>query len=268
MGTELISVIMGIYNCEDTLQSSIESVLHQTYTNWELILCDDCSIDGTFNIAGQYAEQYQNITVLKNSRNMSLSYSLNHCLKVAKGEYIARMDADDISLPDRFEKQLHFLQEHPQYDVVGSGIIPYDKNGNKTIRMINEFPDKWDLIHGTTFFHPTIMMKKRVYEALNGYFVSERTKKGQDIDLWFRFFAAGYHGYNLQEPLLKYHESIDDYKNKRSVHFAWGITKTKWLGFHLNHFPAYVYPYAFKPLISALVPKDIMYSLHNDNGGK
>ena len=104
-----ISILMGIYNCAKTLPEAVDSILAQTYPNWELILCDDGSSDDTYAVAEGYRQQYpENIILLKNGRNMGLNHTLNHCLQHATGEYIARMDGDDISLPERFEKELNF----------------------------------------------------------------------------------------------------------------------------------------------------------------
>ena len=104
---EKVSIIMGIYNCQDTLPEAIDSILEQTYTNWELILCDDCSTDNTYSIAEQYKNKYpEKIILIRNSENKKLAFTLNHCLEYATGEYVARMDGDDISAPNRFEKQL------------------------------------------------------------------------------------------------------------------------------------------------------------------
>ncbi|MBQ3133404.1 MAG: glycosyltransferase [Clostridia bacterium] len=262
MTQPLVSVIMGIYNCEGSLGTAIDSLCNQTYSNWELILCDDCSTDGTYSVARQYADKYDNIHLIRNAVNSKLSYSLNQCLKVARGEYVARMDGDDICLPERFEKQVQYLQEHPDMDVVGSGLIPYDETGEKAERLSPEFPSAKHLVHGVPFFHPTIMMRKACYDALDGYLVSKRTQKGQDYDLWFRFFAAGYQGANLQIPLVKYHESLTDYKHKRSVATSWRTVQTKFIGFRLNHFPIYWYPFVLKPLVSALIPKKLMHLYH------
>ena len=254
---------MGIYNCATTLAHGISSILRQSYTNWELILCDDCSTDGTLALAEQYARDYPNIRLLRNDRNMRLSHSLNRCLSVARGTLIARMDADDISLPDRFEKQVRFLTEHPDYVVVGGGVIPFDEDGEKALRLPPEHPGVRDLVWDTPFYHPTIMMRKSAYDDLGGYLVSSRTRKGQDIDLWFRLFAANFRGYNLQEPLLMYRESVSDYRSKRDLRSALGVCRTKWHGFRLNRFPLHLYPFVLKPLVAALVPKRIMHRLHN-----
>ena len=109
-----ISVIMGIYNCASTLPDAIDSILSQTYTDWELILCDDGSVDDTYAVAEEYQIKYpEKIRLIKNESNSGLPKTLNNCLAVAEGTYIARMDGDDISMPDRFEKQIRFLEENP-----------------------------------------------------------------------------------------------------------------------------------------------------------
>lgn len=261
----LVSIIMGIYNCAESLAISIKSILEQTYTNWELIICDDCSTDNTYETACKYADLYENITVIRNSENMKLAYTLNQCLSVANGKYVARMDADDICLPDRLRKQVLILETYPEYDVVGGGIIPYDKNSEKRPRIPKEIPQVKELIKDVPFYHPTIMMRRSVYDNLEGYTVEKRTIKGQDMDLWFRFFAKGYKGYNIQEPILKYHESMEDYKKKRNYDAAWGMVQTRYLGFKLNNIPLYLYPCILKPVISVTIPRKIMYRLHNRN---
>ncbi len=268
MEKPLVSVIMGIYNVENTLPECIKSILNQTYTNWELIMCDDCSTDNTYQVALDFASKYDNIIVIRNEENKRLAYSLNQCLKHAKGKYVARMDADDICLPNRFEKQVEFLENNPEYMVVGSAIIPFDENGERDVRLIKEYPVARDMKRGVTFFHPTIMMRKEGYDALDGYYVSKRTRKGQDLDLWFRFYAKGFKGYNIQQPLLKYHESINDYKKKRNLTYSWGMTKTALHGFKINRFPFYLYPWAFKDVISALIPRWLLFKYHKKKGSK
>ena len=111
-----ISVIMGIHNCEKTLREAVDSICRQTYTNWELILWDDGSTDGTYKIAQEYAAEYPDrIRAFHDRENRKLSHALNECLCRAEGELIARMDGDDVSRPERLEKQVRYLQEHPEY---------------------------------------------------------------------------------------------------------------------------------------------------------
>lgn len=160
MGQPLVSIIMGAYNCEATIDKCVESILQQTYKNWQFIICDDFSSDNTFDILKKYEGKDSRIIILHNECNKRLAASLNNCLKVAKGKYIARMDADDESLPQRLEHQIEFLETHPEYDVVGCNRIVFDNNGNRGIRKCEEFPVKELLIKDTPFAHPTIVMRK------------------------------------------------------------------------------------------------------------
>ena len=261
-----VSIIMGIYNCESTLDEAIESVLCQTYDNWELIMCDDGSTDDTFNKAKWYEEKYPNkIRVLKNDKNMRLAATLNRCLEVATGEYIARMDADDVNLANRFEEQVSYLNSHEDVACVGVGMIIFDEDGDRSIRLSNEYPDKKCMIHNAPFAHPTIMMRKTVFDDLGGYISSKDTMRAEDLDLWFRFMAKDYKGYVIQKPLYRYRESIVDFK-KRNLKAAIGTTKIYLKGYKLLHFPLYEYIFAFKPIIASLIPKKMMFLYHYKKG--
>ncbi|EOU1652031.1 glycosyltransferase family 2 protein [Clostridium perfringens] len=262
-----VSVIMGIYNCEKTLSNAIDSVINQSYKNWELIMCDDCSTDNTLKIANRYNNKYNNIKVITNKENKGLAFSLNKCLENSTGYYIARMDSDDICFKERFKVQVDFLNNNIEYQVVGSSMVLFDEYGEKGIRHLMERPTKEYIIKNNPHAHPTIMMRREAYMDLNGYTISDRTRKGQDLDLWFRFYSKGFRGYNIQQPLLKYHESINDYK-KRSVKSAIGFMKTMYIGYKINNISIYKYIYILKPLISALIPNKIMYRYHKINKEK
>lgn len=122
-----ISVIMGIYNCASTLIEALDSLYAQTYEDFKIILCEDGSCDNTYEVARQYAERHDNIVLLQNERNMGLNFTLNRCLEYADTEYVARMDGDDISLPQRFEKEIRFLDAHDEYGFVSGQMIYFDK---------------------------------------------------------------------------------------------------------------------------------------------
>ena len=101
--TKKISILMGIYNCEATLREAMDSIVNQTYTNWKFIICDDASSDNSFLIAKEYEQQDPDrFLVIQNKKNMGLNATLNRCLALADGDYIARMDGDDISVENRF----------------------------------------------------------------------------------------------------------------------------------------------------------------------
>lgn len=260
MREKLVSVIMGAYNCEKYIDRAIQSIVNQTYSNWELIICDDCSKDNTYSILDNYSQKDSRIKVLKNETNMKLAYTLNKCLSVAKGEYVARMDADDISLPERLRIQTDFLNRNSEYSLVSCRSMVFDESGDLYIRGKEWEPTCKSMIKGSPFMHPTIVMRREVYDTLQGYTVSKRTERGQDLDLWYRFFEKGYKGYILNDVLYKYHESQNDFK-KRTVKTAIGYVKTNLYGYRLLHMPVYDYVFAFKPLIPAICPNKLLYKL-------
>ncbi|MGN1168014.1 MAG: glycosyltransferase family 2 protein [Lachnospiraceae bacterium] len=200
--TDKISVIMACYNCSRTLKKAIDSILAQTYTNWVMICCDDGSKDNTLSILRGYQLQYPDkFIIIQNEENRKLPYSLNHCLEYVDTELVARMDADDWSMPDRFEKQVAFLKEHPEFDLVGTGIQV--STGNEILTTIVQpvVPVPEDMLHCNCFSHATIMTYKRVYDALQGYSLDPNVERCEDLDLWSRFFVAGFQGYNLPDEL-------------------------------------------------------------------
>lgn len=255
-----ISILMGIYNCAPTLEEAIDSILNQTYTNWELILCDDCSTDDTFKIAESYQKQYPGkIILLKNEKNSRLAYTLNHCLGAATGEFIARMDGDDISVPERFEKQVAFLRSHPDIVLVGTAMQRFsDDESLGAIAYLEEYPDKETPYRkGMVFNHATIMAYRYVYNELGGYTVSPRTARGQDRDLWYRFLAAGYKGANLQEPLYMVREDEAAIK-RRSAKVRWNSYKTEMMGYKMLHYKWYRFVKPTLRLTKIIVPNSAM----------
>ena len=263
----LVSVIMGVYNCADTLDRSIESIINQTYPNWEFIICDDASTDDTLEVLKKWQSKDNRIVVLHNEKNARLAATLNKCLEQCSGKYVARMDGDDESLPLRFEKQVEFLEKHTDIDCVGTASELFDENGTYGTRMLKEYPEKEDLLLNPIFMHPTIMMKAEVYRELGGYTVSKKTMRAEDLDLWFRFCAAGFCGYNLQDVLFRYHESVDDYK-KRTFKAAIGTMCVFTNGYRMLHFPWYLYICAVKPVVSCGLRKIINKNRMDHNKGK
>ena len=235
--SEKISIIMGIYNCADTLSEAIDSILSQTYTNWQLIMCDDCSTDNTYDIAVEYQSRYpEKIIVIRNDVNSKLAFSLNRCLERADGEYIARMDGDDISTTDRFEKQVAFLQNNPDIDLVGTYMQRFDGDIYADVVKTPLNPDKYTLKNAVPFNHATIMTYKRVYDVLGGYTVSSITARAEDFDLWFKFFAAGFTGENIAQPLYFVRENIAAIK-RRTFKSRWNAFKVRVHGHKLLNYP-------------------------------
>jgi len=252
-----ISVIMATYNCCDTVRDSIESIINQTYENWEFVICDDCSEDDTFSILNEYSSRYPGkFIITRNEVNSKLPFSLNRCIEKATGDYIARMDADDISEPERFAEQVKFLEEHPEYSVVGTDMARFDENGIYSYYHSVNNPDRFTLLYEVPFCHATIMMRAEVYRQLGGYTVSPRTVRGQDVDLWYRFFAHGFSGNNIHSALYRVREDESALK-RRTFKSSIYASQTRWIGFHLLNYPVWRYYLVIQPIISALLPRKL-----------
>ena len=171
---ELVSIIMGVYNGAHTLSQAIDSIIAQTYTKWELIACDDCSTDETSKILFDYAKKDSRIIVIRNEKNCGLAASLNHCLEYAQGTYIARMDCDDLSVETRLEKQVAYLESHPEFDLVATYMQAFDESGKKNVIESKQYPTKFDLPKGAPFAHATIMMRTAAMKQLDGYCISKQ----------------------------------------------------------------------------------------------
>lgn len=244
-----ISVLMAVYNCSDTIRESIDSILKQTYSNWQFIICDDCSTDDTLTIVNEYAKNYPDkFIVIQNERNSKLAYSLNHCLQYAQGEFCARMDGDDYVSPNRFEKQIEYLRKHPDIHLVSTWMQTFNDKGYGRVVKYKELPNKTDLRKSPCFAHATIMVYTDVYKRLGGYTVSPRTVRSQDYDLWFRFYANGFRGANLQEALYYVREDENSFMRRKTKLYLWAVV-TKAKGFRAVKMPAKYYPYILLPLV-------------------
>ena len=126
----MISILMSTYNREKLLPRAIDSILNQSYTNFELLLCDDCSTDNSIKIINDYMKIHDNIKLIKNEKNIGLTKSLNKLLKIAKGDYIARCDSDDYYHKDKLQKQINFLQNNKDIHFVGTLGQTIDRNNN------------------------------------------------------------------------------------------------------------------------------------------
>lgn len=257
-----ISIIMGIYNCDKTLSEAIDSILNQTYGEWKLIICDDGSTDSTYQVALSYAEKYpKKIILIKNKRNMGLNYTLNHCLKYADTEYVARMDGDDISLPIRLEKEIHFLDGHPEYAIVSSPMIYFDDSGEfRRGKGLGE-PEVSSFVHGTPFCHAPCMVRRSAYIAVNGYAVDAKRLRVEDWDLWLRMYEKGYRGYMLSEPLYKMRDDRNAY-SRRKLKYRINESRVILSCVSKLKLPKWMAIFSLRPIMVGLLPKCIYLTLH------
>lgn len=257
---KLVSIIMGVYNGADALSQAIDSIIAQTYTHWELIACDDSSTDDTPKILFDYAKRDSRIVVIHNEKNCGLAASLNHCLKYVRGTYIARMDCDDISAETRLEEQVMYLERHSEFDLVGTYMQAFDEFGKKNIIESKQYPTKFDLPKGAPFSHATIMMRTSAMNELNGYCISKHTVRTEDVDLWYRFFAAGFKGANLQKPLYFVRMDSVAYK-RRKIKYMLHASYIIWYGCKMVGLPFYYRIYCIKPILSWLFPPKLKSAL-------
>ena len=199
----MVSVLMGIYNCESTLEQAVRAIQNQTFSDWELILCDDGSTDNTYEVAKRLAELDKRIILIKNVCNKGLNETLNHCLKYATGVFIARMDADDDCVPERFEKQIQFLNSQDKFDIVSSWMSFFDENGDWGYQRTVEYPQAADIVSGSPICHAPVMLRKKCLDEVGGYTIDKRMLRVEDVNLWIKLYSKGYRCYNIQEPLYR-----------------------------------------------------------------
>lgn len=257
-----ISVLMGIYNCADTLPRALDSLLDQTYSEWKCILCDDGSADNTYDIAEEYVDKYpDNFILIKNEKNQGLNITLNNCLKLADTEYIARMDGDDISLPTRFEKEIAFLDNNKDFDIVSTPMIQFDENGDFRTGTAIEKPSPEYVVVNGGICHAPCMIRTESIKAVNGYSVGKKVLRVEDVDLWIKLYANGSRCYNLQEPLYK----MQDDRNavaRRKFKYRVNSTRVRIKGCKSMHLGLLCYLKCFTPILIGLLPRPLYIFLH------
>lgn len=265
----MVSVIMGIYNCADTLSEALDSIVAQTYTDWEMILCDDGSVDDTYQIAEDYIRRHpqQRFKLLRHEKNMGLNRTLNDCLARAEGEFIARMDADDISLPARFEKELAAFTEEPELSVVSCPMFYFDEYGVWAREVCTEsYPKTERLVYGTLHCHGPSMVRAEAYRAVGGYSEGKRFLRVEDRHLWLKIYATGRYGKNLSEPLYKMRDDRDA-AHRRKFKYRLNGAYVSRLAIRTFHLPNWMYLYALRPILVGLLPPFLYNRLHRKKLG-
>lgn len=196
----LVSVVMPVYNGEKYLKEAIDSILNQTFKDFELLLINDASTDNSEKIINSYNDS--RIIYIKNEQNLGLIKTLNKGLDFAKGEFVARMDQDDISHSERFEKQLIIFKKNPEIGVCGTWFTLFRENHEDKIIEHPEYNDsiKIGLLTSCFIGHPTVMMRKK---AIENYRYDINYQAAEDFELWTRLIRVTQF-YNIQESLLKY----------------------------------------------------------------
>lgn len=198
-----ITILMPVYNGEQHLKQAIESVLGQTFVDFELLIIDDGSNDGSGKIINSYEDE--RIRLVKNKKNKGIIFSLNKGLALARGEYIARMDADDISLPERLSKQYRFMENNPGVALVGcwAKIIGEDGRPLNDKRLPSKHGEiKFNLLFRNPFIHSSIFFRKNLIKAMGGY--DYNYKHAEDFALYSKLIKNNLKTVNLPEFLIKF----------------------------------------------------------------
>jgi glycosyltransferase involved in cell wall biosynthesis len=197
---------MSVFNGENYLVWAMNSVLFQTFDNFEFVVLDDGSTDCSWQILTDYAKRDSRLRLHSNGNNLGLARSLNRGLELTVGEYVARMDADDISLPDRFSKQIRFLDANADIAILGTNLTRIDPEGLPLANQPRPYPTQPGFIRWSLFFrnciqHPTVMFRRDAIKGIGGYDPS--LLAAQDYDLWLRA-SPSMKMANLAEKLLSY----------------------------------------------------------------
>lgn len=257
----VLSIISGAYNLEScfSFKNSIESILSQSFSDFEFIICDDGSTDGTYEILSEYAKGDERIVLLRNEKNLGLAATLNRCFSVAKGDFIARHDLDDYSAKDRLEKQITYLEAHPDVGMLGTWAYLFDGDG---IYDTVKFPltvTTTDFLFNSPYQHGSVVFRRDVLEKAGGYTVSKATRRTEDYELFMRI-ALFSRGENLSEPLYHFLEDEKTLK-RRKYRYRIDEMKVRFSGFRALGLLPKGFFYVIKPLIVGLIPLRVLKML-------
>lgn len=237
---------------KEQLKLAIESMLNQTYKDFIFMIVDDDTNQENKKLLAEFAKKDSRIKIVKNEVNLGFVNSLNKAIGMTDTKYIVRMDSDDISHPERLEKQLEFMEEHPQYAFAGTRANFFDENGiYLTSNMFGEIGLDI-LVRFCVFFHSSLIIRTDELKQIGMY---KNYKRNEDYVLYFDFYHQGFKGYVMQEVLLDYRQNADSYKRKK---YGDRIIEAQIRGKYfrlLKVNPIIGFVYTVKPLIVGLIPK-------------
>lgn len=255
-----VTVVLAAYNLSHCIRASVESLLRQTLEDFELIICEDCSTDDTYDILTQLAGSDPRIRLLRNEVNSGQALGRNRCFGLARGEYIAIQDGDDYSRATRLERQAAFLDGHPEFSFVSSHADTINDNGDILDRPNNKNGeiDKKSFLWGLPFLHPTTMFRKSALLQAGGYRVDPETRfRNEDYDLFMRMYTAGMRGYVLPEHLYIYYEGLSALR-RRKYRYRLAEASVRYRNFKALGLMPLGLMYVAKPMIVGLIPQSAL----------
>jgi glycosyltransferase involved in cell wall biosynthesis len=251
--TPSVTVLMGVYNGLPRLEHALRSVLNQTFDDFEFLIIDDGSTDGSGELLRQVASEDARVRLVSLASNRGLGAVLNKGVAAARGALVARMDADDVSLPERLERQVAFFRDNPEVDVVGSFALDVDGDG-RSIRE-RRVPIAHDriveLVWSNPFIHTTVMFRRNAILRVGSY--AAELQRRQDYDLWFRCVRGGLRFANIPESLVHYHFS-DATLRRNNVRATFDQVRIGLRGCRLVRAPLRAYAATCLPLLESALP--------------
>ena len=264
-----VSVIMGVYNQMDreALNDAVDSILAQTMQDFEFIIYDDGSVPRAAEYIRQLSAKDDRIRVVGQKENHGLAFSLNECARLARGRYVARMDADDISRRDRLEVQCRFMDNHPDMDWCGSNALLFDKNSVWGSRKMPAYPQAGDYLRFSPYIHPSVMYRRELLEKYH-YSTEKSMLRCEDYEIFMRLYRKGYHGYNIQKNLLYYREDMNSYARRG---FPQRMNEAK-LRYHNFKEMGILLPkgwiFVLRPILGAFVPNQMIAAIKRKESSK
>lgn len=256
--TTPVTVLMSVYNGMPYLKDAIDSILHQTFTDFKFLIFDDASTDGTSQILAQYAQKDSRIQIVTNDRNYGLGANLARGVEMAQTPWIARMDADDLAFPNRLELQLDYVAKHPEVRVLGGYAIDIDLQGNtvseRKVPISHQQIKK--LVWTNPFLHGTVLLHRESILKVGSY--SSQLAKRQDYELWFRCAKAGFQFANLPTPLI-YYRFTNDTLQRNDWKVALTHVAVGWKGCWMIKASPIAYVAVTKQLAIGLLPPPLRY---------
>lgn len=252
-----VTFLISMYNTnKDQLEQAIKSVLTQDYNNYDILIIDDGSDDGSLQLVENFHSE--KINIICNEKNIGLEKSLNKGIYNISSKYIARMDTDDICFPERLKKQVNFAENNPEYSIVSSSVNFFDENGiYGTTKKTGEIK-KEDLLFGTPFIHPSMLIKTDDIKAIGGYPLFHRC---EDYAMVMELYSNGKKGYIMPDVLLNYRMDKNGYKKRKAKDRLIEV-KVRWIYFRKMRIPIYKYLYIIKPLLLIILPKRLVMKYH------
>ena len=262
----LVSVIIPAYNCGQYLEECILSLQQQTYKNIEIIICDDCSSDNTYDVMTKLKQKYNNVFILKNDTNMKAGATRNNCINICHGDFILLQDADDYSQSNRIEKLIDVFDKNSDIDYVSSGMNKFDERGIwSKLSFVERKISKYDIVKGCPVAHAATMFKKEALESVGGYRISRETVRLEDYDLFYRLYLNGKNGYVISDLLYNYREDQHAFKRKKYI-YRIDEFKIRKKYFKDMKVKFYYYIYVVKPLVIGLIPLPLLRCINKIRG--